>query len=542
MTLKVHFTSVSSPLSFPTVFKIVYTYTGMLQHERQKFRPIGSWLASDQERSQATKANRRSSEGWKQRLTTAALVSSDVLLALVVWWLASVLQHMWGKGSLSGVAIVTMVPVIAAWVGLRGLLGMYPGHGLDCEEELRRHTYAILASMAMLSVFALGFHVAGRLSRLLLFLFFLGLLLLAPFARYFVGLGLKKLKLWGRPVMIFGSGQNEGRVRESVTKLLQERWELGYNPVAEFDCRLPRAAPVRAPCVNPSDDERLAGDEETLVEAVQLARQQGVDTAILAMPYTRREQVAELVGLASVYFRHVLVIPNLSGITNSAVVARDLAGTFAVEIKYNLLNPWALRVKRVTDLVATLVGGLFVAPLLAILALCTYLESRGPVFYRDQRMGQDGHLFECVKFCTMVPDAEALLQRMLEEDAELREEYSRYHKLRDDPRVTRVGRILRKTSLDELPQLWNVLRGEMSLVGPRPYLPRESKEIGITQGEILRVPPGITGPWQVTGRNQASFNERVQMDAHYVRDWSIWLDLVLLARTAKSVLLGRGAY
>jgi len=112
-------------------------------------------------------------------------------------------------------------------------------------------------------------------------------------------------------------------------------------------------------------------------------------------------------------------------------------------------------------------------------------------------MGRDGNLFSCLKFRTMVLDAEALLQRMIEEDEELRREYLKYHKLRDDPRVTRVGRFLRKTSLDELPQLWNVLRGEMSLVGPRPYLPRESKEIGITQSEILRVPPGMTGPWQV---------------------------------------------
>lgn len=142
----------------------------------------------------------------------------------------------------------------------------------------------------------------------------------------------------------------------------------------------------------------------------------------------------------------------------------------------------------------------------------------------------------------MVPDAESLLQCMLEEDAGLREEYSTYHKLQEDPRVTRVGRFLRKTSLDELPQLWNVLCGEMSLVGPRPYLPRESEEVGAAQSEILRVPPGITGPWQVAGRNQTSFGERVQMDAYYVRDWSVWLDLVLLARTLKTVVLGRGAY
>jgi lipopolysaccharide/colanic/teichoic acid biosynthesis glycosyltransferase len=142
----------------------------------------------------------------------------------------------------------------------------------------------------------------------------------------------------------------------------------------------------------------------------------------------------------------------------------------------------------------------------------------------------------------MAHNAEVLLQQMLQKNVGLREEYAKYHKLRDDPRVTRVGRFLRRTSLDELPQIWNVLRGEMSLVGPRPYLPRESEEIGITQSEILRVPPGISGLWQVAGRNQTSFGERVQMDAYYVRDWSVWLDLVLLARTLKTVLLGRGAY
>jgi Undecaprenyl-phosphate galactose phosphotransferase WbaP len=482
---------------------------------------------------------------WKQRLAAAALVCSDVLLALLIWWLASegraaMLQGTWGRGVLSEAA--TMVPIIGAWVGMRALLGLYPGYGLDSVEQLRRHMYAVIATMAMLAIFALGFQVGDELSRLILTLFFLGLLFLAPLAQHFVKWGLKEVGLWGQPVMILGSGQNGGRVRENFTKLLQEKWELGYNPVAVFNCRLTRGGPIRTPHGVLSHEEALADDEETLIGVAELARKQGVDTAIFAMPYTRREQVAELVGLASIHFRRVLVIPNLSGVTNSAVVARDLAGTLAVEIKYNLLDPWALRAKRATDLIATTVGGILVLPLLLALALLVYLESRGPVFYKDRRMGQDGSLFSCVKFCTMVPDAEALLQQMVEEDPKLREEYSKYHKLRDDPRVTHVGRFLRKTSLDELPQLWNVLRGEMSLVGPRPYLPRESKEIGFTQSEILRVPPGITGPWQVAGRNHSSFGERVQMDAHYVRDWSIWLDIVLLARTAKAVLLSRGAY
>jgi lipopolysaccharide/colanic/teichoic acid biosynthesis glycosyltransferase len=178
---------------------------------------------------------------------------------------------------------------------------------------------------------------------------------------------------------------------------------------------------------------------------------------------------------------------------------------------------------------------------LLVLTLLVFVESGRPVFYKDRRMGRDGTLFACVKFRTMVPDAEKLLRRMLEGDQEMRLEYSTYHKLQNDPRVTRVGRFLRKTSLDELPQLWNVIRGEMSLVGPRPYLPRKSKEIGVTQSEILRVPPGVTGPWQVAGRNQTSFDERVSMDADYVRHWSVWLDLVLLARTVQILVLRRRA-
>ena len=198
--------------------------------------------------------------------------------------------------------------------------------------------------------------------------------------------------------------------------------------------------------------------------------------------------------------------------------------------------------KQLLDLGVTVVRGVIILPLILMLSLLVRIESRGPIFYRDQRMGRDGKLFSCIKFRTMVPNAELLLQRMLKEDDEMREEYLKYHKLRSDPRITRVGHFLRKTSLDELPQLWNVLRGEMSLVGPRPYLPRESDDIGVTQGEILRVTPGVTGPWQVAGRNHASFSERVEMDAYYVRDWSIWLDIVLLARTVGCLLLNRNAY
>ena len=428
---------------------------------------------------------------------------------------------------MSGFTIASVLPSLAVWVGLRALMGLYPGYGLDPVEELRRQTYAVLAAMATTAVFAVTLQVGDMLSRLALGLSFAGLLLFAPLVRQLVKWRLMKTGLWGKPVIVFSSGEPGGR----VATLLVKEWGLGYRPVAVFSGQ-------------PSHAKRRSGatpDEKSLADAMGLSQRHGIDTVVFAMPHTRREDLAKLVHWASFGFRHVTVVPNLDGIANSGVVARDLAGVFGVEIRHNLLNPSVRRAKRALDLVATMAGGLLVLPLLLVLCLLVWLESGGPVFYNAQRMGRNGRLFSCVKFRTMVPDAEAALQRILAEDLEAREEYSRYHKLRDDPRVTRVGRFLRKTSLDELPQLWNVLKGEMSLVGPRPYLPRESGDIGVTQSDILRVYPGISGPWQVSGRSDTSFGERVKMDVHYVRNWSIWLDIVLLARTVRTLVSDRSA-
>jgi Undecaprenyl-phosphate galactose phosphotransferase WbaP len=462
-------------------------------------------------------------------LICTALVVADVLLVIAVWWVASVLQGLWGRGALSPLSSATVVFIALGWAGIRALLGIYPGYGLNSPERLRRHTYSVVSTLAMLAIFALAFKVGDALSRMLLSLVFFGLLILAPFVQHLMAWGLKRMSRWGKQVIVLGY-KDAGT---EVVDLLKEKWELGYKPITSLNYRLDKV---------PAGPQADVAGTQVWTDAVDLAREHSVDTVIFAMPHTRREQLAVLVSLASLSFRHVLVVPNLGGITNSAVVARDLAGTFAVEIKYNLLDPWALRTKRALDVIATVVGGTLILPLLLILALLVYLESGSPIFYKDQRMGKDGKPFSCVKFRTMVSNAETLLQTMLEEDAEFREEYSKYHKLRDDPRVTRVGRFLRKSSLDELPQIWNVLKGQMSLVGPRPYLPRESQDIGLSRSEILRVPPGITGPWQVSGRNHTLFSERVEMDTYYVRDWSVWLDIVLLARTAKILLFDRSAY
>lgn len=464
---------------------------------------------------------------WRQKLVVLVLLVSDFLLASLIWGLAFLLYGIWGDAPLSGEIITTYVlGNTAVWLVLRASVGLYPGYGLSAPEELRRQTYAALATLAITAIFALAIQLGDALPALLVGLNALGRLVLAPLGRHFVKQGLAKVGLWGKSVVVLGAGETG----EQLIHTLQREWGLGYKPAGVFDFRLNRRGGVR-------EGVPYSG---TVIDAVNLARKQSIDTVIFAMPHVRLEYLERLVDHARRCFQHVVVIPNLGGVTTSAVTARDLSGIFGVEIKHNLLDPGALRTKRTLDFVATLVGGTLILPLLLVIGFLVWVDSRGGVFYRAKRMGRDGKLFPCLKFRTMVPDAEATLQRVLQENSEMREQYLKYHKLHDDPRITRIGRFLRKTSLDELPQLWNVLRGEMSLTGPRPYLPRESAEIGTAQSEILRVPPGITGPWQVAGRNGIPFKERVQMDDYYVRNWSVWLDLIILSRTVKVLAFGRG--
>jgi Undecaprenyl-phosphate galactose phosphotransferase WbaP len=199
-------------------------------------------------------------------------------------------------------------------------------------------------------------------------------------------------------------------------------------------------------------------------------------------------------------------------------------------------------VKRAFDLFAACAGLIVLAPFFAVAGWLIRRTTSGPVFYSQPRRGLNGRVFRAWKFRTMAADAERVLALHLAANPGLKREWERDHKLKRDPRVTAVGRFLRKTSLDELPQLWNVLRGEMSLVGPRPIVDDEIAKYGAKYALYKRVRPGISGLWQVSGRNNTTYEERIGYDEYYVRNWSPWLDLYILGRTVKVVLTGDGAY
>jgi exopolysaccharide biosynthesis polyprenyl glycosylphosphotransferase len=267
----------------------------------------------------------------------------------------------------------------------------------------------------------------------------------------------------------------------------------------------------------------------------QIIQRHGVDELIIALPADRREQVSRLIARGFHRAVQVRFLPDLSDFLPRRLEVGHLGGRpyigFASVARVSPL-------KRAFDVLAASLGLLLLAPLFGIVALLIRLDSPGPIFYRQCRLGKHGQPFWILKFRSMYQDADRRL-------AELRahnEATGPLFKMRADPRVTRVGRVLRRTSIDELPQLINVLRGEMSLVGPRPPLPDEVEQYEDWQFGRLRANPGITGLWQVSGRSQVPFQDMVRLDLHYIRNWSLGLDVEILLRTIPAVLTSRGAY
>jgi len=237
---------------------------------------------------------------------------------------------------------------------------------------------------------------------------------------------------------------------------------------------------------------------------------------------------------------HLSIVPSYSELFASNATIEEIQGIPVVSLPPMRLSRSIRTVKRAIDIVASGLGLLVLSPLLAAIALIIRLDSPGPIFFRQRRHGRGGTEFEIVKFRTMVDNAESLRMEM----AHLNEMDGAgpLFKIANDPRITRVGAFLRKTSLDELPQLWNVLRGEMSLVGPRPFVVHESEQITGWAGRRLDTTPGITGLWQVLGRNDIPFDEMVKLDYVYVTNWSLWWDIKILLRTIPTVVGRKGAY
>jgi len=324
-----------------------------------------------------------------------------------------------------------------------------------------------------------------------------------------------------RRVLIMGAGE----VGQRTAEMIREHAWTGLILTGYLD-----DDPDKAACGLP-----VLG---TLDDTERVVRKHNIDEVVFALPARAWERMNQLVAALHTMPVKVHVIPDYFALTLWRARAENFAGIPMIDLRAPALNDYQLLVKRVFDLV---IGGLITIPalpLMGLVALAIKLESPGPILLKQQRVGQNGKLFRMYKFRSMVVGADKLALGTVEETSDGTFTFKR----KDDPRVTRLGRLIRRTSLDELPQLFNVLKGEMSLVGPRPELPWLVERYKLWQRKRFAVPQGITGWWQINGRSDKEMCLHTEEDLYYVQNYSLWLDLLILARTPFVVVKGKGAY
>lgn len=420
--------------------------------------------------------------------------------------------------------------ILVACLAYEGLYTKHQDFWREAGRIVAAVTLAFLIVLAIISLAKLG----DEFSRTTLMITYSFLLFLLPAIRYISKRLLYNIGIWNQPVLIMGAGETGRRI---ALAFASEPY-IGYRVFGFLDDDMSKRK--EGIDINGVTHCVLGG----FGEAARLISQNNIELVIMAVPHMPGDQLVKMANDLKHYTHSVLIVPDLMGISITGGQLNYLSNDqiLAYSTSNNLANPLNVVTKRVFD---TLVGGIIfimLLPILLIIALVIKLDSPGPVGFSHRRVGKSGQSFPCYKFRTMIINAQEMLDNILESDPALKEEWEKDFKLKNDPRVTRVGRFLRKTSLDELPQIFNVIKGEMSLVGPRPIVWDEVPKFGEEAANYFMVLPGMTGLWGVSGRSDIEYDERVQMETWYVKNWSLWLDISLLFRTVGVVLGRKGSY
>lgn len=463
------------------------------------------------------------------------LFSVDVFTLIIVYFLAlflrlSVLPELYA-GFVPAVPFKSAIDII--WIFIVWLIffyyeGLYSRMFSYWDEIIAHWKVAFFSTLCIFTIVSLG-RLSEQVSRTVIVLMGVNAVVLFPVIRMGAKTFLRKIGMLRRSVLILGAGETGKRIARAI----KMEPNYGYDIVGYLD-----------------DDPEKIGTKVDGIEVhneidsvEEYLRKWNIRDVVIAMPGAPKDRINDLTNRLQHVVDNLIFVPDVFGI---AVMGTNLLHffqeqAFALVLKNNLDNPVNMVVKKVFDYTAALAFSVLLAIPACIIALLIRATSKGPAIYRQERIGKGGKLFVCYKFRTMYLDAEKRLKVLLESDPAVRAEWQNYWKLKDDPRVTPMGKFLRDTSLDELPQFFNILRGDMSFVGPRPYLPRESEFLKDYSTTILRVAPGITGLWQVSGRSDTGYKYRLALDSWYVRNWNIWLDIVIALKTVAVVVTKQGA-
>lgn len=422
-----------------------------------------------------------------------------------------------------------IIPFLFVFILIYFIAGLYPAVGISPVEEFRLLT--ITTSLAFLGLGTLSFYLRNveNFSRASFGLAWLFAIILLPITRYVFRKLFASVDFWGEPVVLIGFGE----CGSQLLNLLIDRPELGLRPVAIIDGFKAACSPnVSIPYYSLGED----------VDPGRINSLAGVKTAILIISEIPAKLREKVISGRWHEFGHLIIIPDGQFGSSVWIEAHDLGGVLGLEVRQRLFSRYEQTIKRVLDILLIFMASPFLVGLFILLAAIIRIDSPGPATYRQDRLGKGGKKFSIWKFRTMVVNADEILAHHLHKHPELADEWNETYKLRNDPRVTAVGKFLRRFSLDEFPQIFNVIQGDMSLVGPRPIVEKEINNYKQSYQLYKRVKPGLTGLWQVSGRNDTSYDQRVHLDLYYVNNWSIWLDVHILVRTIKAVIVGKGAY
>lgn len=482
---------------------------------------------SDILKSKSSEDNSDSSKTWKRLLASSMLAMSDVLFVCLSLTIALAIRQITTSEQfvyydyfiVSGISL----PIFVLAFYLRGL---YPGYGMDVVEELRS---IVIATTVVFSLLALVSFLSGGLvtySRMIFAFAWIICVIAIPLGRTVTKCYLSKRSWWGTPVMLIGAGNAGGKVLESLVKNRTN----GLIPVVALDDDFEKWGYLHGVPV--------VGGLHLIKE---LKEKLSIDTAIIAMPKAPLSLQQEIVNKYNHVFGKIYVIPDMHGVSNlwihSSQFDRSLGITFSNRLTHDKVAQFK---KRMLDIILGSLLFLLSLPLFILISIIIVIDSRGKVLLRQERLGQNWNKFGMYKFRTMHIDAEERLAHILATDEKSREEFNKYHKLLKDPRLTRIGAFLRKYSLDEIPQFINVIKGDMSLVGPRAFMGGwEIEKIREYSPLTITGKPGLTGLWQVFRDKDTLFEERCFLDQYYLTNWSAFLDIYIIARTISVVVLGR---
>lgn len=466
---------------------------------------------------------------YSTTILPVVLVIVDYLAVLAAEWLSLHIRNGVVPASqfyLSWLSFHVIVPVV--------YLGFMQVHSLYTR---RIQFWQVMSEICKVSVYAIAalifiiyvVHTAASTSRLFVGLLGISAFILLVIGRFIVKKVLGSIKTLQVPVLIMGAGKTTALIID----YLQKDAGLGYDFIGCLEDNEPEQKVLaKMPWLGGFND------------AERVIKETGVQYVMVVAPGLSNDEIQSIVYRLQPLVKKVSFIPDMGGLPLATIDMKSLIDGHIVAFSFkNNLAEWYNRLlKRVFDIVSTVIGIVCLSPLLIGIAVWIYKDSPGPVIFKHRRVGRHGKEFNCYKFRSMCVDADVKLKELLDHDPAARAEWEKEFKLKHDPRITKSGAFLRKTSLDELPQLFNVLKGEMSLVGPRPIIQDEVPRYGKYIEDFYMVRPGVTGMWQTSGRSDVTYDERVQMDTWYVRNWNVWFDIVLIWRTIGVVLGKKGAY